>query len=264
MRGIGSDSPITKYGQLLDDIIAKFNISKEILDLYIPKNSIQHDAYMARYDKALKLLQSDTNIINKCTAYFELIAFILAAHKEFNPGLILNRFTTTYKKDLHDRNKFKITIKSGDIYLRFNGLLSGPKLFGTDLTLARVVKLCISKLSRNSLTLGIYVLGDDSTPCFSGYIEKSDTDGSNYKGYVKSDVRNGKGEMTYPDGSVYDGEWKAGKQHGRGIYTCSGSVYDGEWKDGEQNGRGVLTKPNETVQDGKWRKWEFLGSTEGS
>eukprot|EP00936_MAST-01D_sp_MAST-1D-sp1_P002661 g2661.t1 len=55
---------------------------------------------------------------------------------------------------------------------------------------------------------------------------------------------------TSANSAKYDGEWKDGKEHGRGVFTCSSDgrfygatdiKYDGEWKNGNKHGRGVLT-----------------------
>jgi hypothetical protein len=44
-------------------------------------------------------------------------------------------------------------------------------------------------------------------------------DGSQYEGYWKNDMANGKGRLIHADGDVYEGDWLNDKAHETGTYT---------------------------------------------
>ena len=100
--------------------------------------------------------------------------------------------------------------------------------------------------------------------CGGGAAVKTETltlaDGSTYVGQVNKDrAPHGKGTMTYPrwDGRSsnsrkveYEGEWKDGKRHGQGTFTCSdGRKYVGEFKDDEPHGKGTYYNADGTVSE---------------
>ena len=41
-------------------------------------------------------------------------------------------------------------------------------------------------------------------------------DAGRYEGYIKNNLRNGKGKFFYHEGSIYDGDWKDNMMHGLG------------------------------------------------
>jgi hypothetical protein len=64
-----------------------------------------------------------------------------------------------------------------------------------------------------------------------------------YKGSWLSDMRIGKGTLTYLNGDVYEGSWEDDLQRGQGRLTyVNGNVYEGDWENGRQDGKGILEK----------------------
>ena len=83
--------------------------------------------------------------------------------------------------------------------------------------------------------------------------------GSKYVGQFKNDKANGQGTFTNFNGDRYTGEFKDGKADGQGTYIFSnGDKYIGEFKDNYRNGKGKLIFADGVVQDGIWRKDEFV------
>lgn len=68
------------------------------------------------------------------------------------------------------------------------------------------------------------------------------TNGNQYTGQKKENLRHGKGKYTYADGSYYYGDWFKGKMEGVGqLYDVNGNLeYEGEWKDDHFEGKGKL------------------------
>ena len=87
-------------------------------------------------------------------------------------------------------------------------------------------------------------------------------------GFLKKQIPNGKGKMTYNTGDpydfynnrsnrynscVYEGEWVDGVQTGQGTMTYeNGDVYEGEWANGIQTGQGTMKHNNGDVYEGEW------------
>ena len=70
-------------------------------------------------------------------------------------------------------------------------------------------------------------------------------DGSVYEGWWQGDKACGKGRIIHADGDVQEGNWKDDKAHGFGIYYHSdGAVYQGEWLDDNQHGDGIEEWPD--------------------
>jgi hypothetical protein len=62
-------------------------------------------------------------------------------------------------------------------------------------------------------------------------------DGSQYSGFWKNDLMNGKGTMTYTNGSVYEGEWIEGRKNGFGKLTQNGTlISEGLWQNDNFSG----------------------------
>lgn len=64
--------------------------------------------------------------------------------------------------------------------------------------------------------------------------------GKTYVGHRRSDVKHGKGTMTYADGNVYQGDWCEGKKEGEGRmdYKSTNSFYVGDWSNDLPHGKG--------------------------
>jgi len=93
------------------------------------------------------------------------------------------------------------------------------------------------------------------------YITDLEIDGGIYTGQLlmptgvgKGIARpHGKGKYVFADGRKYEGEFKDGKMHGHGVFTCAGHRYEGEFKDSYKNGYGAYTFPSGERHDGEWK-----------
>ena len=99
------------------------------------------------------------------------------------------------------------------------------------------------------------------------------------EGFLKNDLKHGKGKYKWDSGDVYDGNWVDGNMTGIGTYVWSngnkyegdwlndtrtgsgtftwaddGTKYVGSWKDGKRTGRGKLIYTNGTFRVGKWNE----------
>lgn len=64
----------------------------------------------------------------------------------------------------------------------------------------------------------------------------------------------GQGEYFWPGNTRYKGNFKHGKKHGRGIYTCTdGKICEAEWNMGEINGKGLVTLPGNKQVLWEWQ-----------
>lgn len=59
----------------------------------------------------------------------------------------------------------------------------------------------------------------------NGFGEFKWASGNVYKGYFLNDIRDGYGEVSWKDGSYYRGEWKEGIQHGIGELCLPGKCH---------------------------------------
>jgi len=81
---------------------------------------------------------------------------------------------------------------------------------------------------------GILVQGKYVNDKLNGFVIFHFSDGRIYHGYVKDNIRDGKGIMFWPNGDCYDGSWQDGKMNGYGQLSKSdGSKVVGIFKDDE-------------------------------
>jgi hypothetical protein len=73
------------------------------------------------------------------------------------------------------------------------------------------------------------------------------TNGNQFIGQKKNDLKHGRGRYRFKDGSYYEGSWKDDMMHGEGqLFFPNGRVeYMGEWALGEPNGWGILHSSSE-------------------
>ena len=79
------------------------------------------------------------------------------------------------------------------------------------------------------------------------------SDGSQYEGELKDNMRHGSGKMIYCNKDVFEGQWKKDKKEGDGIYThASGTKIEGTFSADEPFMTCTVTRP-----DGKAKKVDF-------
>ena len=84
------------------------------------------------------------------------------------------------------------------------------------------------------------------------YVNDDDED-QNYEGEFKDGKFHGQGKYTCFVGDVYEGDFKKGKYHGQGKYTYDvGEVYEGGWRDNLKYGYGKYTHANGVLFQGYW------------
>lgn len=72
-------------------------------------------------------------------------------------------------------------------------------------------------------------------------------DGTNFKGYIKGGILNGKAHIKYKNGDTYDGNIKDGKKSGKGLYEWkNGAGYDGKWENDQMSGHGLYRYPSKS------------------
>eukprot|EP00127_Corallochytrium_limacisporum_P000355 Clim_evm50s11 gene=Clim_evmTU50s11 len=109
-----------------------------------------------------------------------------------------------------------------------------------------------------------------------------ESNGTQYTGEWKDDMRHGHGKCVYRNGDVDVGEWEHGLRHGFGTYSkkdgshsrkyigerCGwggmtykdGSVYEGEWEDDTSQGTGLVRTPNGNIFEGHWNQSKKNGA----
>ena len=93
-----------------------------------------------------------------------------------------------------------------------------------------------------------------------------DQDAYRYSGQWNAGVFHGQGSYLYPNGDRYEGQWKNGQNYGYGTYTwANGDKWVGHFRDDEfsgEEGENTLTKANQTMFVGKWKRHEFWNGSE--
>lgn len=86
-----------------------------------------------------------------------------------------------------------------------------------------------------------------------GYGDMIYSNSDTYFGDWKDNLFNGTGRYIYDaTGDYYDGEWKAGLQHGVGLYKSSDFEYIGNWEEGWMNGEGEIVYSNNDIYKGSF------------
>ena len=74
-----------------------------------------------------------------------------------------------------------------------------------------------------------------------------------YEGEFENDLYHGKGTFTSLDGnSCYTGDYVKGTREGKGVWVLSEGRYEGEWKGGLFHGTGTFYYPNGDIYEGLW------------
>ena len=102
------------------------------------------------------------------------------------------------------------------------------------------------------------------------------SDGFEYDGQWKDDKKEGSGKILYPDGTLYvKGEWQNNKllppDPKKNTDLDGGGTYKGEWSDHKRHGQGFCTYPDGGVYNGQWKsdkkegkgKFKYLTVSEG-
>ena len=93
----------------------------------------------------------------------------------------------------------------------------------------------------------------------------ADTNGTKEAGTWNYDGSKCGGTIWYSDGRVYQGDWKLTVNgidlpDGMGTMTWpDGRVYIGEFRNGHLDGKGRMVNPRGTMQDGLWKRDQFIG-----
>ncbi len=186
----------------------------------------------------------------------------------------------------------KIYLKNGNVY---NGSVRFGKMHGKgilDYADGRRFVGRFIKGVRYGFGTMFYTDGDEFEK-FEGYYFNDKAiwgtdyrrDGMTYTGFLKNDMREGRGKITLPDGSSLKGHFDDDKivMHKKttitqpngdsytgiltpdgnflkGRYTFSnGDYYDGDWKDGKFHGQGTRKYANGDKYVGGWKNGERLG-----
>ena len=92
--------------------------------------------------------------------------------------------------------------------------------------------------------------------CFGSFFF---SDGDEYVGEFKDDMKHGQGAYIYANGEKYVGGFKDGIAHGQGTYTfATGDKYVGEWKDEKYHGQGTYTFVDGRKETGYYMDGNFL------
>jgi hypothetical protein len=77
--------------------------------------------------------------------------------------------------------------------------------------------------------------------------------GRHFEGWWAQDKRHGKGFERFTNGNMYQGSYEQGKVHGRGRYEwANGDIYDGQWVQGERHGYGRWENAEGDCFVGEW------------
>ncbi|KAF8822083.1 hypothetical protein IE077_001073 [Cardiosporidium cionae] len=89
--------------------------------------------------------------------------------------------------------------------------------------------------------------------------EKSEWDGSTYKGIIQNKWPQGHGEYTFSNGIIFIGEFSNGLFHGNGLLIFpDGGKYACKWVYGKLSGRGIYTFHDGLVYGSE--EWDYLSS----
>ena len=79
-----------------------------------------------------------------------------------------------------------------------------------------------------------------------------------YVGPMRAGRPHGRGVWTGADGNRYEGDFVDGKAHGRGVFTWADGVrYEGGWVDGMPHGYGTAIAASGERYEGQWRNGCF-------
>ena len=92
--------------------------------------------------------------------------------------------------------------------------------------------------------------------CFGSFFF---SDGDEYVGEFKDDMKHGQGAYIYANGEKYVGGFKDSMKNGPGTYTfATGDKYVGEWKDEKYHGQGTYTFVDGRKETGYYMDGNFL------
>ena len=92
--------------------------------------------------------------------------------------------------------------------------------------------------------------------CFGSFFF---SDGDEYVGEFKDDMKHGQGAYIYANGEKYVGGFKDSMKNGQGTYTfATGDKYVGEWKDEKYHGQGTYTFVDGRKETGYYMDGNFL------
>ena len=117
----------------------------------------------------------------------------------------------------------------------------------------------LDKVARNRATIMKRIMKDSKgfkDNCGKqGYHEYKYSNGDNYHGQWKDDMKHGQGVYFSKTGNIFVGKFRYGKKHGLGISTVkSGTVYDGNYRNDKRSGKGKLTERSGAKYEGEFRK----------
>ena len=75
-----------------------------------------------------------------------------------------------------------------------------------------------------------------------------------YVGSMRAGRNHGRAVYTHHNGAHYEGDYVDGKLHGQGVMTyLGGNRYEGDWRDSKRTGQGVFTWASGVRYEGDWR-----------
>lgn len=246
---MSSDETLTRFGQILVDILRKLVETDPILCLRF--------IYPEQYG-----------------------AFVYSRYISDDKMESLNEVLRDIIIDAHEKENPQIDVEAAELQMQEIVLALGDDVEYVDIdlkklqnsdqykrhcdALIRIYELILANNKINAGNILRYMFSQDESDAsvYDGNIIDGKKhgygtytfDGSKYVGEFKDDMADGQGTITWSDGNKYVGEWKDNKRHGTGTVTyADGSEYVGEFRNGNVEGQGKHSWPDGEKYVGEWK-----------